>query len=113
MCWLSNAGGWQKPCNKSGRGGGLAARPAAEGGGLVPRLGRQQALALRCRRRAFQMALFAADQWRQMYDTPDTPASLYEGLSGLVCLLADVMASLALPDDAGGYIPTMPGFQLP
>ena len=41
--------------------------------------------------RARHFALFAAQNWRALYDTPDNPASLYEGLAGAVCLWAHVL----------------------
>jgi hypothetical protein len=52
--------------------------------------------------RAQRFALHAARNWRQLFDVPDRPASLYEGLSGAVCVLMDAL----LAPSGGG----MPGY---
>lgn len=55
------------------------------------------------RRRAEQFGLFTAAHWQELYDVPDAAASLYQGLSGAICLWLDLLH----PEDAA-----MPGFQL-
>ena len=55
------------------------------------------------RRRALQFALFAADKWRDLADSPDAPLSLYEGMAGIVALWYDLLQ----PEGA-----VFPGYEL-
>jgi hypothetical protein len=41
------------------------------------------------RKRAIQFAKFAVDHLNELRDIPDSPFSIYEGMSGLVCFLVD------------------------
>ena len=63
----------------------------------------------RWRAAAQAFASWVAQHWQELYDVPDRPASLYEGLAGAVCFMLD-----AVEVQPGGDVPGgMPGGHLP